>query len=47
MAGLPLIFCLPVPSMVVAPELIRWIKPSLATPSGFQPVTRWTASGDQ
>ena len=44
----PAAFCeRPVPSSAAAPELIRWMKPSFARPSGFQPVTRSTASGLQ
>ena len=37
----------PVQSSAVAPELIRCMKPLAAAPSGFQPVTRSTASGLQ
>ena len=42
-----LMYRTPVQSSAVAPLLIRWMKPSAASPSGFQPVTRCTASGLQ
>ena len=37
----------PEPSSAVAPELMRWMKPFAATPSGLWPVTRSQASGLQ
>lgn len=37
----------PLPSRAVAPELMRWMNPSFATPSGRRPVTRSQASGLQ
>ena len=40
-------FIAPVASRVVAPELMRWMNPFAAPPSGFLPVTRSTASGLQ
>ena len=37
----------PVPSSVVAPELMRWMMPPAARPVSSLPVTRFTASGLQ
>ena len=47
MTGFPPRLCLPVPSIVVDPELMRWMKPPPASPVTLFPVTRFTASGLQ
>ena len=35
MTGFPSLRCRPVPSMVVEPELMRWMKPPAASPVGL------------